>query len=58
MDWQDELPQYVPDKDMMHRPEEAGEKVAKGKLLYRYDGKGDAHYEPKSMAQYDKDHNR
>lgn len=56
--WQDELPQYIPDKDMMHRPEYAGKKVAKGKLLYRYDGNGDAHYEPTSMAEYDKDHGR
>lgn len=58
VDWEDELPQYIPDKDMMHRPEYAGKKVAKGKLLYRYDGNGDAHYEPTSMAEYDKDHGR
>lgn len=58
VDWKDELPQYIPDKDMMHRPEYAGKKVAKGKLLYRYDGNGDAHYEPTSMVEYDKDHGR
>ena len=58
VDWEDELPKYIPDKDMMHCPEYAGKKVAKGKLLYRYDGNGDAHYEPTSMAEYDKDHGR
>ena len=58
VDWQDELDKYIPDKDMMHRREYAGKKVAKGNLLYRYDENGDAHYEPKSMAQYDKDHGR
>lgn len=58
VDWEDELPQYIPDKDMMHHPEYAGKKVAKGNLLYRYDGNGDAHYEPTSMAEYDKDHGR
>ena len=58
VDWEDELDKYIPDKDMMHRPEYAGKKVAKGKLLYRYDGNGDAHYEPTSMAEYDKDHGR
>lgn len=56
--WQDELLQYIPDKGMMHRPEYAGKKVEKDKLLYRYDENGDAHYEPVSMADYNKDHNR
>lgn len=56
--WRDELPQYIPDKGMMHRPEYAGKKVEKGKLLYRYDENGNAHYEPVSMADYNKDHGR
>lgn len=56
--WQEELPQYIPDKDMMYRPEYANKKVKKGKLLYRYDENGNASYEPVSMADYDKDHNR
>lgn len=58
VDWEDELSQYIPDKDMMHRPEYAGKKVAKGKLLYRYDAEGNATYEPISMRDYDEDHNR
>ena len=58
VDWEDELPQYIPDKDMMHRPAYAGKTVIKGALRYRYDENGDAHYEPKSMAEYDKDHGR
>lgn len=58
VDWEDELPQYIPDKDMMHRPEYANKTVIKGALRYRYDENGDAHYEPKSMADYDRDHNR
>lgn len=57
-DWHDELPQYIPDKGMMHRPEYAGKKVEKGKLLYRYDENGNASYEPVSMADYDRDHGR
>ena len=58
VDWEDELEKYIPDKDMMHRPEYANKEVVKGALRYRYDESGDAHYEPKSMAQYDKDHGR
>lgn len=57
-DWQDELDKYIPDKDMMHRPEYAGQKVKKGKLLYRYDENGDATWEPISMRDYDADHGR
>ena len=58
VDWEDELPKYIPDKDMMHRPEYANKEVVKGALRYRYDETGKAHYEPKSMAEYDKDHGR
>ena len=58
VDWQDEIDKYIPDKDMMHRPEYANKTVIKGALRYRYDENGDAHYEPNSMAEYDKDHNR
>ena len=57
-DWHDELDKYIPDKDMMHRPEYAGQKVQKGKLLYRYDENGDATWEPVSMFDYNKDHGR
>lgn len=56
--WQDELPKYIPDKGMMHRPEYAGKTVIKGKLRYRYDENGDASYEPVSMADYNRDHGR
>ena len=58
VDWQDEIDKYIPDKDMMHRPEYANKTVIKGALRYRYDANGKAHYEPKSMAEYDKDHGR
>lgn len=58
VDWQDELDKYIPDKDMMDRPAYAGKTVIKGALRYRYDETGKAHYEPKSMAEYDKDHGR
>ena len=54
--WQYELDKYIPDKDMMHRPEYANKEVMKGALRYRYDETGKAHYEPKSMAEYGKDH--
>ena len=57
-DWRDELPQYIPKKEMMFRPEYAGKKVEKGKLLYRYDSEGNATYEPISMRDYDEDHQR
>lgn len=57
-DWHDELPQYIPDQNMMYRPEYANKKVEKGKLLYRYDKNGNASYEPISMADYDRDHGR
>ena len=58
VDWEDELPQYIPDKDMLDRPAYAGKTVIKGALRYRYDETGKAHYEPTSMAEYDKDHGR
>ena len=58
VDWEDELDKYIPDKDMMHRPEYAGKTVEKGALTYLYDGNGDAHYRPQSMFEYDKDHGR
>ena len=56
--WQEEIDKYIPDKDMMDRPAYAGKTVIKGALRYRYDETGKAHYEPKSMAEYDKDHGR
>ena len=57
-DWRDELPKYIPDEGMMHRPEYAGQKVNKGKLEYHYDKNGDAAWRPISMRDYDADHNR
>lgn len=56
--WDQELDQYKPRKEMMFRPEYAGQKVKKGKLLYRYDSEGHAEYEPISMFDYDRDHGR
>ena len=58
VDWEDELEKYIPDKAMMDRPAYAGKTVIKGALRYRYDENGKAHYEPKSMAEYGKDHGR
>lgn len=57
-DWHDELAKYIPDKNMMHRPEYANQKVVKGKIRYRYDANGDATFEPVSMFDYEKDHGR
>ena len=56
--WQEEIDKYIPDKDMMDRPAYSGKTVIKGALRYRYNETGKAHYEPKSMAEYDKDHGR
>lgn len=56
--WEQELDKYKPEKGMMFRPEYAGRKVQKGKLLYRYDAEGNAEYEPISMKDYDEDHGR
>lgn len=56
--WDEELDKYKPDPDMMYRPEYANQVVTKGKLRYRYDANGNAEYEPVSMRDYDKDHNR
>ena len=56
--WHDELDKYIPDKGMMHRPQYAGQTVEKGKIRYRYDADGNATWEPVSMFDYNKDHNR
>lgn len=56
--WQDELPWYIPDKDMMYRPKYSGQEVVKGGLRYIYDDAGNAKYQPKSMREYDQDHGR
>lgn len=58
VDWQDEIDRYVPEKDMMFRPQYSGQQVVKGGLRYIYDGTGNAKYQPKSMGDYDKDHGR
>ena len=57
-DWHDELDTYIPDTGMMHRPQYAGQTVEKGKIRYRYDADGNATWEPVSMFDYNKDHNR
>ena len=56
--WQEELSKYIPDVDMLHRPEYKNRIVRKGQLRYRYDNNGDAVYYPVDMAQYDRDHGR
>lgn len=56
--WQEELSKYIPDVDMLHRPEYKNRIVRKGQLRYRYDNSGDAVYYPVDMAQYDRDHGR
>lgn len=57
--WDEELDKYKPDEDMMHRPKYAGQKVRKGKLVYRYDKNGDVYdYEPVNMNDYMKDHGK
>lgn len=56
--WPEELTKYIPDVDMLHRPEYKNRIVRKGQLRYRYDNNGDAVYYPVDMAQYDRDHGR
>ena len=59
VDWQDELPPYIPEKDMVYnRPKYHGQNVVKGALRYLYAEDGTCKYQPKSMADYDKDHGR
>ena len=57
--WQEELPKYIPEKDMMfNRPKYHGQEVVKGAIRYIYAEDGSAQYQPKSMRDYDKDHGR
>lgn len=56
--WPEELTKYIPDVDMLHRPEYKNRIVRKGQLRYRYDNNGDAVYYPVDRAQYDRDHGR
>ena len=57
--WQEELPKYIPEKDMMfNRPKYHGQEVVKGAIRYIYAEDGTAQYQPKSMRDYDKDHGR
>lgn len=58
VEWWNELPRYIPEKDMMNRPRYSGQEVVKGGLRYIYDAEGNAKYQPKSMGDYDKDHGR
>ena len=57
--WQDELERYIPEKEMVYnRPKYHGVTVVKGGLRYIYAENGKCKYQPKSMADYDRDHGR
>ena len=57
--WQDELPKYIPDWEMVHeRARYHDVEVVKGGLRYIYDEDGACQYQPKSMRDYDRDHGR
>ena len=57
--WQEEIDKYIPEKDMVYnRPKYHGVEVVKGALRYIYAEDGSCKYQPKSMADYDKDHGR
>ena len=59
VDWQDELPKYIPDWEMVHeRAKYHGVEVVKGAIRYIYAEDGSAQYQPKSMRDYDRDHGR
>lgn len=59
VDWEDELCQYIPDKDMVfNRPKYHGVEVVKGSIRYIYAENGKCKYQPKSMKDYDNDHGR
>ena len=55
----EEIDKYIPEKDMVYnRPKYHGQNVVKGALRYLYAEDGTCKYQPKSMADYDKDHGR
>ena len=57
--WQKEIDKYIPEQDMVYnRPKYHGQEVVKGALRYIYAEDGSCKYQPKSMADYDKDHGR
>lgn len=57
--WQDELPRYIPDKEMVYdREKYHGVEVVKGGLRYIYAEDGSCQYQPKSMQDYDQAHGR
>lgn len=59
VDWKDELPQFIPEKEMVfNRPKYHGVCVVKGALRYIYAEDGTCKYRPKSMLDYDKAHGR
>lgn len=59
VDWQEELPQYIPEKEMIfERAKYHGVNVVRGSIRYLYAEDGSCQYQPKSMIQYDKDHGR
>ena len=59
VDWQDELPKYIPDWEMVHeRAKYHGVEVVKGGLRYIYAEDGFCKWQPKSMHDYDVDHGR
>ena len=54
--WQDELERYIPEKEMVYnRPKYHGVTVVKGGLRYLYAEDGKCKYQPKSMADYDRE---
>lgn len=59
VDWWEELPQYIPEKEMIfERAKYHGVNVVRGSIRYLYAEDGSAQYQPKSMRDYDKDHGR
>ncbi len=55
----EEIDKYIPEKDMVYnRPKYHGQEVVKGALRYIYAEDGSCKYQPKSMADYDKDQKR
>lgn len=59
VDWREELPQYIPEKEMVfERAKYHGVDVVRGSIRYLYAEDGSCQYQPKSMRDYDKDHGR
>lgn len=59
VDWREELPQYIPEKEMIFdRAKYHGVEVVRGSIRYLYAEDGSCQYQPESMFEYDKDHGR